>query len=156
MAFNVENLKVYQRAVDFADAIITTTQAFPRGYYFISDQLNRASTSIAANIAEGNGRFTKADRKHFFVIARGSVHECLPLLELAARRSLIKAEKKEDLVSELEEMSRMLAGLIQGTDHRRSAPLSFRNGGGSINNDQLSIINYQCAGLVRIIANCRL
>jgi four helix bundle protein len=34
--------------------------------------------SISSNIAEGNGRFTKADHKHFFGIARGSVQECVP------------------------------------------------------------------------------
>jgi four helix bundle protein len=44
------------------------------------DQVNRAALSIAANIAEGNGQFTKRERKHFFGIARGSVREYVPLL----------------------------------------------------------------------------
>jgi len=44
------------------------------------------------NIAEGNGRFTKADRRNFFGIARGSVRECVPLLELACRQALITPE----------------------------------------------------------------
>ena len=82
MAFAFEKLFVYQKAVGFADAICSLTKGFPRGYFFLTDQLNRAALSIAANIAEGNGRFTKADRKHFFGIARGSVQECVPLLEL--------------------------------------------------------------------------
>jgi hypothetical protein len=60
---------VYQRSVDFADTICAVTEQFPRGYGFLVDQLNRASLSISANIAEGNGRFTKADRKNFFGIA---------------------------------------------------------------------------------------
>ena len=64
----------------------TLTRAFPRGYFFLADELNRAALSIAANIAEGNGRFTKADRRNFFGIARGSVQECVPLLEHAVRR----------------------------------------------------------------------
>ncbi len=55
MAFMFENLEVYQKAVDFADNICTTTSKFPKGYYFLRDQLNRASLSISANIAEGNG-----------------------------------------------------------------------------------------------------
>ena len=118
MSFNVENLKVYQRAVSFADTIISATQDFPRGFYFLADQLNRASTSIAANIAEGNGRFTKADRKHFFTIARSSVHECLPFLDIAARRNLISDTQFQEFRSELEALSRMLAGMIRGVENR--------------------------------------
>jgi four helix bundle protein len=83
MAFTFEKLIVYQKSVDFADQITYLTEKFPRGYYFLVDQLNRASLSIAANIAEGNGRLTKADRRNFFTIARGSVQECAPLLEVA-------------------------------------------------------------------------
>ena len=78
MSFMFENLEVYQKAVDFADKIMALTAQFPRGYYFLTDQLNRAALSIATNIAEGNGRFTKADRRNFFTIARGSIHECVP------------------------------------------------------------------------------
>ncbi len=78
MTFAFEKLNVYQKAVSFADAVCSLTKGFPRGYFFLADQLNRASLSIAANIAEGNGRFTKADRRNFFIIARGSVQECVP------------------------------------------------------------------------------
>ncbi len=86
LPFGVENLQVYQKAVDFADHVLAATEQFPRGYRFLADQLNRASVSIAANLAEGNGRFTKPDRKHFFGIARGSILECLPLLAGRATR----------------------------------------------------------------------
>jgi four helix bundle protein len=89
MGFAFEKLQVYQKAVSFADAVCTLTQGFPRGYFFLADQLNRAALSIAANIAEGNGRFTKPDRRNFFGIARGSVQECVPLLELATRQNLL-------------------------------------------------------------------
>src|ERR1700678_2457828 len=89
MAFTFEKLMVYQKAIDFADAVCQQTEGFPRGYGLLVDQLNRAALSIAANIAEGNGRFTKPDRRNFFGIARGSVQECVPLLELAQRRRLL-------------------------------------------------------------------
>jgi four helix bundle protein len=68
MAFAFEKLLVYQKSVDFADAVCEKTEHFTRGYGFLVDQLNGASLSISANIAEGSGRFTKADRKNFFGI----------------------------------------------------------------------------------------
>ena len=106
MAFMFENLEVYQKAIDFTDQITNLTEQFPRGYYFLTDQLNRAALSIATNIAEGNGRFTKNDRKHFFIIARGSVQECVPLLELTARRGFLDAKLHETLKNNLEEISK--------------------------------------------------
>jgi four helix bundle protein len=112
MAFAFEKLIVYQKAVDFADQICLRSENFTRGYGFLADQLNRASVSISANIAEGNGRFTKPDRKNFFGIARGSVQECVPLLELARRRGLVTTDDHEALKSQLEEIARMLSGLI--------------------------------------------
>ena len=116
MAFAFEKLLVYQKSVDFADHIFSKTENFPCSYGFLVDQLNRAAVSIAANIAEGNGRFTKADRRNFIVIARGSIQECVPLLELASRRNLITPADHEDLKSNLEEVARMLRGLIKGLD----------------------------------------
>jgi len=110
------NSCVYQKAVDFADAVCAHTEHFIRGYGFLVDQLNRAALSISANIAEGNGRFTKPDRKNFFGIARGSVQECVPMLELARRRSLLKPDDQAALKAQLEEIARMLSGLINGLE----------------------------------------
>ncbi len=118
MAFAFEKLLVYQKSVDFADAICQRTEHFLRGYGFLVDQLNRAALSIAANIAEGNGRFTKPDRRHFFGIARGSVQECVPLLELAWRRKLLNEQDHIELKNRLEEIARMLSGLIKGLENR--------------------------------------
>lgn len=119
MAFAFEKLLVYQKSVDFADAVCTLTRGFPRGYFFLADQLNRAALSVAANIAEGNGRFTKADRRHFFGIARGSVQECVPLLALGARQKLLDADSHGRLRAALEENAKMLSNLINGLDRRR-------------------------------------
>jgi four helix bundle protein len=118
LAFTFEKLLVYQRAIDFADQVCATTEHFPRGYGFLCDQLNRAALSIAANIAEGNGRFTKADRRNFFGIARGSAQECVPMLELARRRSMLTDGEHASLKDRLEEIARMLSGLIRGLENR--------------------------------------
>ena len=97
MAFAFEKLLVYQKAVDFADQVCELTEQFPARYNHLADQVNRASLSIASNIAEGNVRFTKPDRKYFFGIARGSVQECVMQLELARRRKLISDEHHSKL-----------------------------------------------------------
>ena len=119
MAFMFENLEVYQKAVDFADRVLAFTEGFPRGYGFLADQLNRAALSVATNLAEGNGRFTKADRRHFFIIARGSVQECVPLLEIASRRGLLDDARQQALRQELEVMAKMISGLIKGLEKRQ-------------------------------------
>lgn len=112
MASAFEKLVVYQKSVDFADAFCSKTEDFSRGYGFLVDQLNRAALSIAANIAEGNGRFAKSDRRNLFIIARGSIQECVPLLELASRRQLLTPADHDSLKSILEEIARMLSGLV--------------------------------------------
>ena len=120
MPFAFEKLQFYQKSILFADNVCTLTKDFPRGFYFLVDQLNRAALSISANIAEGNGRYTKADRKNFFIIARGSVQECLPLLELAIRQGLLESERQKGLKADLEEIARMIAGLIKGIENRKT------------------------------------
>ncbi len=80
MAFMFENLNVYQKAVDLAEQISNLTDNFPRGNYYIVDQINRAALSIPLNIAEGNGKFTGNDKKISFLspgVPRMSACLCL-------------------------------------------------------------------------------
>ena len=121
MPFAFEKLLVYQKSVTLTDAVCAVTGRFPRGYYFLADQLNRAALSIATNLAEGNGRFTARDRRNFFGIARGSVQECVPLLDIARRRQLLGPEDHARLMGDLEEISRMVSGLVRGLDRRTPA-----------------------------------
>jgi four helix bundle protein len=116
MAFMFEKLDVYQKAVDFADEIAAGTEGLPRGYGFLGNQLNLASLSIATNLAEGNGRFTKPDRHNFFTIAGGSAQECPPLLEIARHRGLVKETDSIARKDRLEVIARMISGLTNGPD----------------------------------------
>jgi four helix bundle protein len=118
MAFMFENLVIYQKAVDFTEQIVTLTQSILRGYYFLADQVNRAALSIATNLAEGNGRFTKADRRNFFIIARGSAQESVPLLELARRKGLLDELSHRSLRDQIDVIAKMISGLIAGIENR--------------------------------------
>ena len=118
MPFAFEKLLVYQKSVTLTDAVCVATKEYPRGDYFLADQLKRAALSIATNLAEGNGRFTAPDRRNFFGIARASVQECVPLLDIAMRRQLLAPDAHARLIAELEEISRMVSGLIKRLDRR--------------------------------------
>ena len=120
MAFAFEKLIVYQKAIAYADHVCASTEGFPRGYGFLSDQLSRASVSIATNLAEGNGWFTAPDRKNFFTIARGSAQECIPLIELAHRRGLMGSAQHLQFRTQIEVIGKMLSGLINGLENRRA------------------------------------
>ena len=112
MAFMFENLEVYQKAIALAEELSNMTESFPKGNYYLSDQLNRAALSIATNIAEGNGKYHKADRVNFFRIARGSAFECIPILELCRRKKLIEEEDCKVFKERLDEICKMLSGLM--------------------------------------------
>jgi four helix bundle protein len=107
-----ENLEVYKKTIALADELSTVTESSPKGNYYLSDQLNRAALSIATNIAEGNGKYHKADRVNFFRIARGSAFECVPILELCKRKKLIKEEDYRVFKEKLDEIGKMLSGLM--------------------------------------------
>jgi four helix bundle protein len=115
MPFLFEKLEVYQKALTLAERVSGLTEHFPRGNGYLADQLCRASLSISLNLAEGNGRWTAADRRNFFAIARGSVHECVPLVELSRRKGLIDEVTCGELKGEIETIAKMLAGLIART-----------------------------------------
>ena len=60
-----------------------------RGCASLRDQLERASSSIALNVAEGTGRFARLEKAHFYLIARGSTMECAAVLDVALARGLV-------------------------------------------------------------------
>jgi four helix bundle protein len=80
---------------------------------YIRNQCGRASLSIMLNLAEGSGRSTNKDRKNFFIIARGSVFECVAIIDLLLAQNEVSLEFHDELKSSFEEISRMLFALIK-------------------------------------------
>jgi four helix bundle protein len=112
MPFLFEKLDVYRRALDFADRISVLTARFARPFWYLADQLNRASLSIALNIAEGNGRGTPMDKRRFLLIARGSAFECVPLLDMCKRKGLFSPDACSEFQVTLDDLCRMLSKMI--------------------------------------------
>lgn len=111
--FDFEKLDVYQKAKLFNKAVyhfIKDSDKLERTY---KDQLRRASFSIMLNIAEGSSRFTKADRKNFFVISRGSAFECVAIFDFLNDENLLDKEHFDQFYQQAEELSKILFAMIK-------------------------------------------
>ena len=114
MAFAFEELKVYQRALDFAVAVIDIVDEVEtdRKHYRLIEQLESSCTSIALNISEGKGRFSRKEFKHFLYIARGSLYETITMLQIFQKKKWLDKEYYQKLYLEAEEINKMISGLI--------------------------------------------
>ncbi len=79
----------------------------------INDQLKRATFSILLNLAEGSSRFSNADRRRFMIMARGSVFECVAVIDFLVDNKLITQSAYDDFFNRYEEISKMLYSLIK-------------------------------------------
>jgi four helix bundle protein len=114
MAFSFENLKIYEKALDFSVSVIDVVDKLktPRNHFRLVEQLESSATSISLNIAEGKGRFSKKEFKHFLYIARGSLYETVAMLQIFLKKKWIGKFLFNELYSQGEEINKMLSGLI--------------------------------------------
>lgn len=111
--FDFENLKVYQKSLEYVDLVYKTTKKFPKAELFsLTDQFKRASISICLNIAEGSGG-SNVEFNRFLRIARRSIRECVAITEISYRQEFINNDLKEQLRSFCSELSKMTTGLIK-------------------------------------------
>ena len=116
--FDHETLNVYQVSVQFVAWTSNLLAAIPKAAA-IYGQLDRASTSIPLNIAEGNGKYTSADRCRYFDIARGSALECAACLDVLLAKALIQEPAMLEGKAILIEIVSMLVGLIRSNAQHR-------------------------------------
>mgnify|MGYP001226452054 CR=1 FL=1 len=109
--FKFEDLKVYQKALDFVDIAYEVSQNFPKSeLYNLTSQFKRAAVSIPLNIAEGAGD-TNAQFNRFLEIASGSVKECVVCSTIARRQNFLSEEKNLENRRKLAELSKMISSL---------------------------------------------
>jgi four helix bundle protein len=108
------DLLAWQKAMDLAIEVYQVTKDFPREeLYGLTSQIRRAASSIPANIAEGQGRRLSGEFQHFLGNARGSLLELDTHLELSFRLTYLSAAKYSHLQEMIQEVGRILNGLIR-------------------------------------------
>jgi len=118
--FSFQDLKVWHKAVQFAENIIQTIDKLnaPRKHYRLIEQLESSSTSVAMNVAEGKGRQTTKGFIQFLYIARGSLFEVITLLVILQKVGWIDSEKVIEFQQKAEEITKMINSLIKSMKRR--------------------------------------
>ncbi|MFA6261854.1 MAG: four helix bundle protein [Bacteroidia bacterium] len=110
--FDFEKLIAYQKAKNYHHYIYTFLKDSPKVDSITRNQLRRAAFSVMLNIAEGAGRYSNADKRNFYRIARGSVFECVAILDFLISESIVSTTFYTEMYATSEELSKILMGLI--------------------------------------------
>ena len=114
LKLNHKNLNVWKLSIHFIKDIYKLTESFPKNEIFgITNQMRRASVSIASNIAEGASRKSMLERKRFFEISRSSLVEIDTQLEIAIELEIISLSNIKLLEEKLNQLFAMMSRLIE-------------------------------------------
>lgn len=108
-----KKLEVWKKSIEFVTKIYKVTESFPDNEKFgLISQIRRSAVSIPSNISEGAGRTGKKEFMQFLSIAQGSTSELETQLIISSNLGYLKNEDM-CLLDELDEISRMIIGLIK-------------------------------------------
>jgi len=116
--FDHEKLIVYSKSVEFIAWVTDVLQEVPKSLS-VWDQLDRASTSMPLNIAEGTGKFTAPDKTRYYDSARGSALECAACLDVLVSKKILTPERIIPGKELLGPIVSMLFGLIKSAAPNR-------------------------------------
>jgi four helix bundle protein len=115
-----KDLIAWQNAIELVTEVYRATMAFPgHEIYGLINQMRRASVSIASNIAEGHGRATPGEFVQFLCQARGSLRELETQVIIACNLSYLTSQQGQTLLARIDELARILNGLIVAIQRRR-------------------------------------
>ena len=106
--FDFQKLNVYKKIRLINKKVFLFIRDHPRVPLKLKDQLFRATLSIALNTAEGAGRLTQADKKHYYVQARSTLFETVACLEVCFDIGEIDGLELSEFENRYEEISKML------------------------------------------------
>ena len=108
------DMPVWKMSFDLSVEIFNLTNDLPRSEdYGLTSQIRRAASSISANLSEGYGRQTNADKAHFYIMARGSAYETQNHLLYGNKVGYFEREKMEVLFNQYKDLIYSLNRLIK-------------------------------------------
>jgi four helix bundle protein len=114
-----KNLLVCQKSISFVTSVYDLTRSFPKEeIYGIVSQIRRAAISIPSNMAEGCARKTTKEYIHFLYVSLSSAAEIETQLIISKNLGYVDLNKNQKLQIDLEEIIRMLIGLIKSLSNR--------------------------------------
>jgi four helix bundle protein len=108
-----KDLIVWQKSIEFAILVIDLAEKLSQSkrHFRLIEQLEAAVTSIPMNIAEGKGRNSTKEYRHFLMIARGSLYETMTILEIFRLKGWVSQEDYLSLEIRSDEIGKMINGL---------------------------------------------
>jgi four helix bundle protein len=114
-------LIVWQKSMVLARRAYSLSQGLPKSEaYGLLSQIRRAAVSVPSNIAEGHGRLTDSQFRHFLGNARGSLYEMQTQLELAGDLGYLDQKLVQELIDQGWEVARIINGLVSALGRRKS------------------------------------
>lgn len=112
--FKFKDLQVWQKALEYADQVIQLTENLntEKNHFRLVEQLESSSASIAQNISEGKGRYSKKEFVQYLYFSRASLYETITLINLFHKRNWISDESLELLEENAFEIANMIKVLI--------------------------------------------
>ena len=114
LKFRFQDLKIWQLAIEIADALFDIADELERKKLFrFAEQLRGSGMSMSNNIAEGSGSSSKKEFKNFLNIARRSTFENANILILLGRRNLITSNQMNENLNNLDKLCRQITNFIK-------------------------------------------
>jgi four helix bundle protein len=117
--FDFEKLEVYQVVKSQNLKVLTFISKSELIDIYLKDQWKRASLSIMLNLAEGTGRMSVQDKKHYYTMARGSVIESAAILDIVHEMEQIDNEFYQDIYNGYEQSSKMLLAMYRSMERQQ-------------------------------------
>ena len=111
--FDFEKLDVYQMIKEQNVKVLMFMRTLSEVDPYLIEQWKMASLSSLLNLAEGTGRMTDSDKRHFLTISRGSIFESVAILDLLKSLSFIPEPTYQEFYNKYEQISKMLLGMFR-------------------------------------------